>query len=55
MLEFIGLCALLVIAYKVLPDLVAVIVKIILGVVIGILILNVFIAVWEPTLLVINF
>jgi hypothetical protein len=52
MLEFIGLCALLLIAYKVLPDLVGFIVKIILGFIIIIVVLNIFVFVGQPLVFV---
>jgi hypothetical protein len=52
MLEFIGLCALLVIAYKVLPDLIGFIVKVILGFIILVIVLNIFIAVGQPLVFV---
>ena len=40
MLEFIGLCALLLIAYKVLPDLIGFLVKVIIGFIIVVLMVN---------------
>ena len=52
MLEFIGLCALLLIAYKVLPDLVGFIVKIILGFIMIIVVLNIFVFVGQPLVFV---
>jgi len=52
MLEFIGLCALLLIAYKVLPDLIGFIVKVILGFIILVIVLNIFIAVGQPLVFV---
>ena len=52
MLEFIGLCALLFVAYKVLPDLVGFIVKIILGFIIIIVVLNIFVFVGQPLVFV---
>lgn len=48
MLEFIGLCALLLIAYKVLPDLIGFIVKVILGFIIIVIVINLFVAIGQP-------
>ena len=52
MLEFIGLCALLVIAYKVLPDLIGFIVKMILGFIIIVVVVNLFVAIGQPLVFV---
>lgn len=48
MLEVIGLCALLLIAYKVLPDLIGFIVKVILGFIIIVIVINLFVAIGQP-------
>ena len=48
MLEIIGLCALLLIAYKVLPDLIGFIVKVILGFIIIVIVINLFVAIGQP-------
>jgi hypothetical protein len=48
MLEFIGLCALMLIAYKVLPDLIGFIVKVILGFIIIVIVINLFVAIGQP-------
>lgn len=48
MLEFIGLCALLFIAYKVLPDLIGFLVKVIIGFIIVVLMVNLFVAIGQP-------
>jgi hypothetical protein len=48
MLEFIGLCALMLIAYKVLPDLIGFLVKVVIGFVIVVLMINLFVAIGLP-------
>jgi hypothetical protein len=52
MLEFIGLCALLFVAYKVLPDLIGFIVKMILGFIIIVVVVNLFVAIGQPLVFV---
>ena len=52
MLEFIGLCALLFVANKVLPDLIGFIVKMILGFIIIVVVVNLFVAIGQPLVFV---
>lgn len=48
MLEFIGLCALMFIAYKVLPDLIGFLVKVVIGFIIVVLMVNLFVVLGLP-------
>ena len=48
MLEFIGLCALMLIAYKVLPALIGFLVKVVIGFIIVELMINLFVAIGQP-------
>ena len=48
MLEFIGLCALMLIAYKVLPDLIGFLVKVVIGFIIVVMMMNLFVAIGQP-------
>ena len=48
MLEFIGLSALMLIAYKVLPDLIGFLVKVVIGFIIVVMMMNLFVAIGQP-------